>query len=116
MNTIAMLTMVAGSVVAQADFDTMKKCTEARNTQIAAQYKVGKENYEFNALTNQNHPLVIKVSPDQMQIACVYKKVEVKVDDGPERVFGLFEGFLSRIERHEKANQTIDKCRSGTTS
>jgi hypothetical protein len=51
-----------------------------------------------------------------MQIACVYKKVEVKVDDGPERVFGLFEGFLSRIERHEKANQTIDKCRSGTTS
>ncbi|MDB2315525.1 hypothetical protein N9V27_00965 [bacterium] len=96
MNIIIMLTMISGTVVGQAEYSSMDKCTIARNEVIVSQQELPK--------SVKNNPLY----SNNMKVYCVIgkKKVAVKEDKGPERVFNLFEGFLDKIQKHEEKMKT----------
>lgn len=113
-NVITMVTMIAGSVVGQANFDTMDKCTAARDQVIAAQHKSVPKMPTWLGKSDDEDHMVVRQGKE-MQVYCIYrnKKVASTKDDGPERVFGLFEGFLKRIQEHElKMKSSSSKCAS----
>ena len=114
-NVITMVTMIAGTVVGKASFDSMDKCTEARDQVIAAQHRSVPKMPTWLGKADEDDHMIVRQGKE-MQVYCIYrsKKVASKKDDGPERVFGLFEGFLKRIQEHEKEMQkgSSSKCAS----
>lgn len=112
LNVITMVTMIAGSVVGQANFETMDKCTAARDQVIAAQYKAVPKLPTWLGKAEDDDHMIIRQG-DEMKVYCIYRNAKKAKNDGPEKVFGLFEGFLKRIQEHEKEmSKTQNRCAS----
>lgn len=113
-NVITMVTMIAGTVVGEASFNSMDKCTAARDQVISAQHKSVPKMPTWLGKADEGDHMIVRQGKE-MQVYCIYRSNKVaKKDNGPERVFGLFEGFLERIQKHEK--QMLESSKSKCAS